>query len=311
MYEEAEKISLGLVEGYRFGFFVMIGMIAALAVILFLCWAKRCRTGTAPMLMLFSILFGAVVSRVVFCLLNQELGGMMPIASWLNIAGGGWSMMGLVGGVMLGAFVTAKCTGEKISVMMDIAACALPVFMVMERIGESCVEDFDYSRQLTSGVLDGTFLASSNYDGAYLDTWKLAAIVMGVLFIILMVDMTRSERDGDTACLFLMLFGAVSVILESLRYDRFLSISFVGLQQIIAAVILLIGVWVLTGKADRSKKKLGAVAVISCFLAAGIGVGLEFALDRTTVSPLIIYIAFVIVMAVPVVLGMMLKRRER
>ncbi len=310
LYEEAAKISLGGLEVYRFGFFVMLGMLGAAGVIGFLCWARRVRRGTGPLLVLLCVLMGGICSRLAFCLMNQELGALMPPESWIRITGGGWSMMGLVGGVLLGAFAAARITRQKAGVTLDIAACALPVFMVLERLGEACVEDFDYSRRLSSTFLNGTILTFSDYDGYYLATWKLTAMVMAVLFPILIRDLIRSKKDGDTCLLFLMLFGSCSIILESLRYDRFLSITFVGLQHVMAAVYLAAGVVICALQAGRRWKKLRAAALISLPLMVGLAVGLEFALDRTTWNKLMVYVIYIAVAAAPAVMGIMLRRRK-
>ena len=311
LYEEAEKLTLGGLEVYRFGFFVMLGMVGSAAAIAFLSWAKRARKGTGPLLLLLSIVLGGLCSRLMFCLLNQELGAMMPLSSWIQITGGGWSMMGLVGGVMLAGFLTAKITRQKAGLTLDLAACALPIFMALERVGEGCVPDFDYSRLLTTGFLEGTFLAFSDSDGSYLATWKLAGIVMLVLFAVLIWDMTRSGRDGDTCLLFLILFGACSILLESLRYDRFLSVSFVGLQHILAAVILAAGVLIPAVRAGRRSRGLALAAGISIPAMVGLAVLLEFFLDRTTINKLLIYAAYLLVAAVPAVLGIRLRGADR
>ena len=311
LYEDAAKITVFGLEMYRFGFFVMLGMIAAVAVFAFLSWAKRAEKGTAPLQILLSLLLGAVCSRVLFCLLNRELGALMPLSSWIRVAGGGWSMMGLIAGVLFASVLTAKLTGQKSGMTLDMAACALPVFMALERFGEGCVPEFDYSRKLTTGFLNGTFLTFSDYDGYYLCTWKLAAILMLILFPVMMADLIRSRKDGDTGILFLLLFGSVSVILESLRYDRFLSVSFVGLQQILAAVYMAAGVIMAARRAGRRQNGLKKAAVISVLAVAAIAIGLEFALDRTTISPILIYAVYVLVMAVPVALGLKLRGAER
>ena len=179
----------------------------------------------------------------------------MPLGSWLNLAGGGWSMMGLIGGVLLAAWLTARLTRQKPGMLWDISACALPVFMAMERAGEECVPEFDYSRTLMSSFLNGTFLAFEDADGFHLATWRLAAIVMLVLFLVLVWDLIRSPRHGNTCLLFLLLFGACSVLLESLRYDRFLSITFVGLQHVMAALYLASGVLHLCAPAGRKGRQ--------------------------------------------------------
>lgn len=313
LYEEAAKISLAGLEIYRFGFFAMLGMLAAAAVTGFLCWAKRTRKGTGPLLLLASLLLGGLFSRIGFCLMDlEELGTFFPLKYWIRFTGGGWSMMGLVGGVMLAGWVTAKITRQKAGLILDISACALPAFMALERAGEGGVPDFDFSRRLSGTFLNGSFLTFSDYDGSYLATWKLTAIVAAVLVLVLIWDLTRSRKDGDTCILFLLLFGGCSVLLESLRYDQFLTVhSFVGLQHVLAAVILAIGLLILYFRADRRQKKLGLAGVISIFAAAAIAIGLEFALDRTTFNKLLIYIAYLAVMAVPVTLGILLRSREK
>ena len=312
LYEEAEKISILGLEVYRFGFFVMLGLLAAAGVIAFLSWAKRARPGTAPLLLTFALVLGGLFSRLFFCLLNTELGSMMPFASWLRFTGGGWSMMGLVGGVMLAAWITAKATRQKAGMLLDISCCALLPFMVLERVGEGCVPEFDYSRRLSATFLNDTFLTFSDYDGYYLATWKLAAIVMLILFPILIWDLTRSKKDGDTCLLFLLLFGGCSILLESLRYDQFLTVkTFIGLQHIAAAVFLAVGVFILAGRAGKRQRKLAVLAAVSVAAMVGIAVGLEFALDRTDWNTIVLYALYVLVVAVPVTLGLILRRSEK
>ncbi len=271
-YEEAARITLaGGIEVYRFGLFVLLGTAAAAAVAGFLCWAKRTRKGTAPMLVLLSMLLGGACSRIAFCLMDlEEVGTFFPLKYWLRLTGGGWSMMGLIAGVLLAARLTAALTRQKAGLLMDIAACALPGFMLAERLGEGGVPEFDYSRRLSTALLNNTFLTFSDYDGWYLATWKLAAIVMGILIPVLILDLARSRRDGDTCLLFLLLFGGCSVLLESLRYDHFLTVhSFVGLQHVLAAVILAAGVYTLCARtADRKARLLPGALGGAVFAAA-------------------------------------------
>ncbi len=309
LWEEAEKITVFGVEMYRCGFFAALGMAAAVAVMAMLSWLKRCEKGTAPLLSLLSLVLGALFSRLGFCLLNQELGHMMPLRSWGMITGGGWSMVGVVGGTLLAAWAAALLTRQRKGKLLDMAACALPVFLALERIGEDRIPDFDYSRVLESTFLNDTFLTFSDYDGYYLATCRLAALLMPVLFLILIWDMIRNKRDGDTCLLFLLLFGAVTVLLESLRYDRFLSISFVGLEQILAAVMMFIAVAVLAKRGWKGFRGLALASLISVFAAVGIAVGLEFALDRTNMNKVLIYTIYVLVMFTPVVLSLLLRKK--
>jgi uncharacterized membrane protein YhiD involved in acid resistance len=85
----------------------------------------------------------------------------------------------------------------------------------------------------------------------------------------------------------------------------------VGLEHVAAALYLAAGVITLAVRADRRQRKLGTAAVISVFAAAGIAVGLEFALDRTGFNALIIYLFYFLIMAVPVTLSLLLRRAEK
>lgn len=309
MWDEAEKISFLGCNVYAFGLYAAIGIAAALLLLGCLSVVRRCVRGTGPLLGLFSIVLGTFFSRLAFCLMNRELGFMMPLHSWVKISGGGWSMFGALGGVLLAAGITGKLTRQKTGKMLDMVACAFPLFIAAERWGERFTVDFDISRPLENDWLKQTFLAVSDEYDSYLATYRLAAILAAGLCVILLVDLFRNKRDGKTFTLFLLLFGAGATILESLRYDRFLSISFVGLQQVLAILVLCVGVLREVIRIRGNGKMLAGTIVI-LLLTAAIGVGLEFALDRTTFSRELIYVFFVMVLAVPVTLGARLREKS-
>jgi steroid 5-alpha reductase family enzyme len=131
------------------------------------------------------------------------------------------------------------------------------------------------------------------------------------MFVILMLMLPRRGKDGNLAIRFLILFGAASIITESLRYDRFLSITFVGLQQVAAAVMLALGIALAVRRSNRPKSALAIAALISIVLMIGIVIGLEFALDRTTWNKFLLYAAMIIAVSVPAVLGFRLLRTEK
>ena len=132
-----------------------------------------------------------------------------------------------------------------------------------------------------------------------------------LLFIFLCLRLPGRSRDGETAISFMLLFGAASVVTESLRYDRFLSISFVGLQQIIAAVMLAAGVILAVREYGKGRSRISAAALISLPLMVGAVIGLEFALDRTTWNKILIYLLMMITVGIPAGLGMKLLSAEK
>ena len=307
LIEEAVIIEIFGIKVYAFGLYVMLGTICSMAVLGFLMKAFQMKPGTAPLTALLAMVAGIVCSRLTFCLLNQELGKMTPIAFWPQLAGGGWSMFGLIGGIFLGGWAAAKIMRERTARILDILSVALLPTVIAERIAENRIEDFDISRALDSKLLANSFLAVGE-DEPCLATYYLAAAAALVLFVILLVRISRRSAAGNTVIAFLLLFGAGAVVLESLRYDRFLSISFVGLQQIFAAMMLGIGTVIACVRGRKHKPRLAVAALISLPLMVGIVLGLEFALDRTTWNKMLLYAVMILTVSAPAVMGLELLK---
>ncbi|MBR3333968.1 MAG: prolipoprotein diacylglyceryl transferase [Clostridia bacterium] len=303
LIDEAVIIEIFGIRMYAFGVYVALGALCAMTTLaLTACWL-RMKKGTAALTALLSGIFGLICSRVVFCLLNQELGSLTPIHIWPQINSGGWSLFGLIVGVFLGGVISAKILKEKTGRIMDILSLSILPLIAAERIGENRMDYFDISRTLDSSFLKGSFLAVGE-DEIYLATYYVAAMAAVILFVAMLIFAARSEMDGGLTIRFLLLFGAVSIITESLRYDFFLSVSFVGLQQVAAALMLALGVILAIRRSNRPKSALAAAAIASIPLMVGAVIGLEFALDRTTWNKILIYILMVITVGIPAGLGM-------
>lgn len=307
LIEEAVIIEVFGIKMYAFGLYTALGAFCAMITLGLMCRYYRTQPGTAALTALLSALCGMVVSRLTFCLLNQELGSMTPLHAWFKISGGGWSMFGLIGGIFLGGWISSRIMKEKSGKIADALALAILPFIMAERIGENRILDFDISRALDSEWLKHSFLAVGEEEPV-LSTYYVAAAVALVLFIILMFYISKKGREGNLAVRFLILFGASSIITESLRYDRFLSITFVGLQQVAAAVMLALGVIIAVRRSNRPRSVLAVSAMISLPVMVGIVIGLEFALDRTTWNKFLLYAMMIITVSVPAVLGFRLLK---
>ena len=302
LIEEAVIIELFGIRMYAFGVYAALGALLAVIVLAVAGRTLGLKKGTVPLTALLSMICGLLVSRLAFCLLNRELGRLTPLSFWPQLNGGGWSMFGLIAGVYAGGWISAKIAGEKTGQILDALSLAVLPMIAAERFGESRIEDFDISRPLDSTFLNGSFLAVGG-DEPCLATYYVAAAVAILLFAVLTIRFARKERDGNLTIAFLLLFGAAAIVTESLRYDRFLSISFVGLQQIFAAVMLAIGVIIAWTRGKRDKRTLGIIALISVPLAIGIVLGIEFALDRTVWNKILLYAVMIVTVAVPATLG--------
>ena len=308
LIEEAVIIELFGIRMYAFGLYVALGTLFSVIV---LCMAGRSlslKKGTIPLTAVCSIICGTVISRITFCLLNRELGQMTPLSFWPELSGGGWSMFGLIGGVFLGGFISAAIAKEKTGHILDALSLSVLPLIAAERFGENRIEDFDISRPLDNAVLSGSFLAVGEEEPC-LATYYVAAAVAVALFAVLAFRFIRKEKEGNLTIAFLLLFGAATIITESLRYDRFLSISFVGLQQIAAALTLALGVILAVRRSDKPRSFPAIAAIISLPLITGAVIGLEFALDRTTWNKMAIYAIMVLTVSIPAVMGLILLKK--
>ena len=310
LIEDAVVIELFGIRLYAYGAYVCLGALCALITLAILCRSKGMKPGTAPLVFCLSAVCGVLVSRVFFCLTNRELGFTMPFHSWTEVSGGGWSLFGLLAGVFLGGALCAALTRQKTGRIMDLLSVSVLPLLIAERIGENRIDYFDISRPLSTGLIADSFLAVGEYD-RYLATYYVAAAVYLVLFVVLLLRLVRNGRDGNTAITFLLLFGAASIILESLRSDQFLSFGFVKAQQVSAALMLGLGVILAVKRSNRPKSVLSAAALISIPVVIGAVIGLEFALDRTTWNKILIYAVMIAAVSVPVALSMNILKEKR
>lgn len=83
-----------------------------------------------------------------------------------------------------------------------------------------------------------------------LATFLIQAMVAGILFLILtafyLTGKKRGLRDGDTALIFLLLYGASQIVLDSTRYDSmyFRSNGFVSVVQVMSLVAMMAAIGV-------------------------------------------------------------------
>ena len=301
LWEEAVKIDLFGTEMYAFGLFCAIGALASALALGALCREGGAKKGGAALTFLMSGGLGLILSRLAFCLMNRSLGMTMPFSAWFRITEGGWSTAGLIFGALLGVLPAAALLRERRERLFDFVGLSLPLTLAAVRFGEGKIPGFNVSRPLPAGFPVGNLLTvqDTKYEDVfYLATWRIGCVFFLCLFLALTVFLIgKNRREGDTGTLFLLLCGAGGILLESLRYDHFLEFSFVRLEQVAYGLILVFGV----ARAIRSRKRGPAWPAIALTAAAiGVSAGVEFALDRTSISHPLLYAIMVAALALPV-----------
>ena len=310
LYDEAAKISIFGIEIYAYGLHIAIGILAMTIALWIITKQENTKKGTVLLIVLTGTIIGGVFSRLFFCLMDQSLGSMIPFKYWFYISGGGWSMTGLIAGFFFAAWISAKISRQEVEKILDFTACTFPLLMIAERLGERLIDDFNMSRPLGENVLTNSFLVCQGEYENYLRTYYLCAAGAFILFLCLNILNSHKHQDGEIWIDFLLVCGAGGVILESLRYDYFLSITFVHLQQVCFALMLLTGTIIAAVRVKTQKTVLRFIAPVSVLLAAGAVIAIEFAIDRSDINNLLLYAVMVLVLSVPVALGMKLNYKK-
>ena len=297
------------------GVYCAIGALCGFAAMSVMCVYRGMKKGSAPVLGAVSLVTGIVFSRLVYCLFTALTEGM-PFSSWVQITEGGWSLFGMIGGVMLGAWISAKIVGEKPVKMLDAISVALPLIIAAERIGEGTLQPlfnetkdiFNLSREVSS---EG-FLTVLNDGKIYLATFRIDAVMAIVLFLILAFSLLgKKRRDGDLWILFMLLCGAGGVLAESLRKDQFMEYSFVRIQQVLSAMMLAAGTAAAGFRSRGTAKKSYIAALAAMVLTIAEFIGLEFIIDRSDAVHSTMYGIMIGCLSIPVILGVSLMYSVR
>lgn len=238
-----------------------------------------------------SLLLAFLLSRLTFALSNIPLyvNTLSNPLLMLRFWDGGASLLGALLGVLLAGWLTGRIRRESVGRLMDAIAFGAPLAIAVERIGEGC---FDEIMGMGKGIETEWLAFLGNLTGGNHPVFLYEAAAMVVLFVVVLLAQRKKHPEGDTMALFLLLYGCVQVVLESLRNDsHMLLIHFVRVNQV-GALVLAVAViirWTVTavrGKTCTGKKAglLWALIIISI----GLGIGMEFAVDRLG-EPLLSY----------------------
>ena len=305
--QDAERIYFLGVEVYAFGLYVCLGLALAMLVLGVLLRKRKWKSGTAALTGVLSIGVGFAVSRLFFGFMDASLTEIMPLWAMVRVNTGGYSMIGALLGACMGAVLTARLTRQSAPALLDLLAPALLLFIACERLGEGHIEEFGVSRKLTVDLPDNTFLVQ----GGRLNTYLLESFTALVLAIVMLWDLRGNRRAGNTFLLFLILFGASQVLMESLRKDGHMTVkAFVRLEMIMSMMLLGSGIIALFIRNLKRYPALSWAALLTVLAAVGLGVLIEFKIDRSQISHYLLYLAFIAVLAVPVVLGLLLRKEE-
>ena len=169
-----------------------------------------------------------------------------------NYSSGGFALMGVVFGCILAAVITRLLRLQKnLPEMLDCMCIAGAAGIAVGRLA-SFFNASDRGQIVESiKSLPFVYPVTNAVSGALeyrLATFMIQAMVALVLFIALAVFYLKNKhyklRDGDVTLIFLLVYGASQVVLDSTRYDSlfFRSNGFVSIVQVLGAISLAIAI---------------------------------------------------------------------
>ncbi len=229
--------------------------------------------------------FGFVFSRLLYCLTSLifylRQAGIFAVCRWWE---GGMSMTGALLGIALAGFLTIRRDSRS----WESAAPAAVILIAFARLAETFGSlgrgmDVDWEGFLT--------IADPYGFGNVLNVWfiELVTVLLLGAAMLLWKRFSRSCPEGIWfAAAFLILYGTVQILMESLRSDRHMIWGFVKSQQLFSFLLAFICLLFFALRRCRI-----TLTVISSLALAGAVFSLEKALDRLPVSPIWLYLVFI------------------
>jgi len=160
---------------------------------------------------------------------------------------GGFALMGVFAGCFAAAVLTRLLfLHRNLPLMLDCMSLAGAAGIAVGRLA-SFFNSSDRGQLMASiRTMPWVYPVVNSISGALeyrLATFLLQAMVTGIIFLALLLVfllMGKRRRDGDVTWLFLLLYSAAEVVLDSTRYDSmyFHSNGFVSIIQVLAACSL-------------------------------------------------------------------------
>lgn len=259
------------------------------AVLFFLCmalYANKTRPGLAQVYCVIALPVSLLLSRLVFCLVSAGyfFSRIAQPVKMLYLFDGGYSMTGLILGLIASAAITARIMKTPFGKIMDWAALAFSLPLLLLRLGEGNTKLGIGREIVTEALRNNAFFARMDETGVLRHAvFQYEAAYALLLFIAALLIAKKPWRQGDKALLLGALYGAGQIIFESMRDDFHMVWGFVRAQQIFAIFLPVAAIVVFSIRLAKDKNSIKKL--IPYWAAAGLGIALgiikEFDVDTS------------------------------
>lgn len=283
---------------YPFGLHITMGAVLMLVLMGLLATKRKLPEGTVRVFGVLAIPLSIVFSRLFYCLMNIPffIGTYENPALMLRFFDGGLSISGMLLGLLIALFLTARIRKAPLGDLADVFAVSLSALLCLIYLGQRYTE-LGVGKIVEENWITSTlpFLFITNKLGNTMEyrmaVFMYQAIFTGVLLLIMVCLFYKKQgekawKPGDLALLFFSLYGGGEILLESLRDDGHMLLIFLRVTQLVAVLMPVIAA-VILGKRYLSNGGKGFVLALLWLLVViciGAGILLEFALDGRLVT---------------------------
>ena len=269
------------------------GLCAAVAALVLMAgvrlFGKKLPAGTASVFVLLGTVLGVAGARLLFYLGNISAFTEMYENPWLmlHFFDGGFSMPGLIAGVIAAAAIAGRIMKVRMADVLDAAAVPAGLAIAVLRFGEQFT-NLGVGKAVSEGFATANlpWLFSVSRMGVAveyrLNVWAYEAVAGLVIFVLMLLLLRHLKNSGDRALFFAAVFGASQILFESMRDDGHMLLIFLRVGQLGAAALLIAASALLTKRAGRLCRTAMWIDIPACILGI---VLLEFSLDgRITIG---------------------------
>lgn len=312
---------IAFIVGERFFYWtpilIMLGAACAAALFLAFYLAKGGRVSAGmvavPMAVLLSLVFGRLIHW--YCATDSYSGFLAAMTPGKP---GDYALLGVFAGCLLSAALTwALGLGGGIPEMLDAMSVAGCAGIAVGRLAYFYSGTDRSWIPTTLGLPMGYPIVDpvSGGEEGRMATFLLQAIVAAVLFVVLTVEFFRKDRrKGDVALLFLLVYGASQVVLDSTRYDSlyFRSNGFVSVAQIFGALAMALPAVIYSIRGVKTLRMRKSFVFLWLGLAASVGLAgyMEYFVQRRGQQAAVGYGIMSLSMAAFVTISLVIRFRE-
>ncbi len=285
-----------------FGLMLTLGAAVALALLFFLHRPLPELHSALSWAGVLAVPLGLIGARLVYCLVNLSF-YVQDIAApeaMLKVWEGGLSLSGGLIFIALAGVIGAKISHAPVGRVLHALIPAM-YSIVVAAAAAALTANMGYGPEMSE-----SFLTVSINDSSRLDTAWLMIVALSLVFLIATLCMQRTAWPPEQRfALYAFLYGAVMILLESLRKDGHMVWGFVHAEMVFDLCFALPALLYLAQTKGRILLSLLATALL-----AGAVVALEFALDRSAVGDGLLYLLYAAVIGVYLSWGCSCEKRR-